>query len=137
MKTVPALVLVLFASAAGAAEQKADLKAIGQGRALFRQYCSSCHGVDGKGAGPSAAALKTAPPDLTALAKDGKLDEARVRTWIDGTHAASAHGERDMPVWGRVFAKAGERPSEGGAQTDIWMLVSYIESIQAPAAAAK
>ena len=58
MKTVPALVLVLCASTAGAAEQKADLKAIGQGRALFRQYCSSCHGVDGKGGGPSAAALK-------------------------------------------------------------------------------
>jgi mono/diheme cytochrome c family protein len=134
MKTVPALVLVLFASTAGAAEQKADLKAIGQGRALFRQYCSSCHGVDGKGAGPSAEALKTAPPDLTALAKDGKFDEAGVRTWIDGTHATSAHGGRDMPVWGRVFAKAGERASAGGAQTDIWMLVSYLESIQAPTA---
>jgi len=134
MKTVPALVLVLLASAAGAAEQKADLKAIGQGRALFRQYCSSCHGVDGKGGGPSAAALKTPPADLTTLTKGGKFDDAAVRTWIDGTHAASAHGERDMPVWGRVFAKAGERASEAGAQTDIWMLVSYIESIQAPAA---
>jgi mono/diheme cytochrome c family protein len=133
MNTVPALVLVLFASTAGAAEPKADLKAIGQGRALFRQYCSSCHGLDGKGAGPSAEALKTAPPDLTALAKEGKFDEARVQTWIDGTHAASAHGGRDMPVWGRVLAKSGERPSEGGAQSDIWKLVAYIESIQVPA----
>jgi len=137
MKTVPALVLMLLGATAGATEQKADLKAIGQGRALYRQYCASCHGLDGKGGGPSAAALKTAPPDLTALTKDGMFDEARVRTSIDGTHAATAHGGRDMPVWGRVFAKSGDRPSEGGAQTEIWMLVSYIESIQAPAAGTK
>ena len=58
-----------------------------------------------------------------------------MRTWIDGTQASTAHGTRDMPVWGRVLAKAGERKGEGWAQTDIWTLVSYIESIQAPPAA--
>ncbi len=131
MSSMSAVVLMVLGVAAPVG-QKADAKAIARGHTLFRQYCASCHGADGKGGGPSAAALKTAPPDLTALAKDGSFDEAKVRTWIDGTQAASAHGTRDMPVWGRVFARAGDRKGEGWAQTDIWTLVSYVESIQAP-----
>jgi mono/diheme cytochrome c family protein len=118
------------------ADDAAAAKAAGAGRALFLRYCASCHGTDGKGGGPAAASLKTPPPDLTTLPpKDGKFDEARVRTSIDGTQAASAHGTRDMPVWGRVFAKAGDKRGAGGAQTDVWTLVEYVKSIQgAPAA---
>ena len=37
------------------------------GRDLFESYCATCHGRDGKGAGPVAGALKTPPADLTAL----------------------------------------------------------------------
>ena len=37
------------------------------GRDLFEFYCATCHGRDGKGAGPVAGALKTRPADLTAL----------------------------------------------------------------------
>jgi mono/diheme cytochrome c family protein len=132
MNSMPALVLMVVGVAAAPTGPTADAKAIARGSALFKQHCASCHGLDGKGGGPSAPALKTAPPDLTALAKDGTFDEARVRTWIDGTQASSAHGTRDMPVWGRVFAKAGDRKGEGWAQTDIWTLVSYIASIQEP-----
>ncbi len=33
---------------------------------LYRLYCATCHGRDGKGNGPAAAALKVPPPDLTA-----------------------------------------------------------------------
>ena len=132
MSSMPAVVLMVLGVAAAPTGLKADAKAVARGHALFQQYCASCHGVEGKGDGPSAAALKTPPPDLTALTKGGAFDEAKVRTWIDGTQASTAHGTRDMPVWGRVLAKAGERKGEGWAQTDIWTLVSYIESIQAP-----
>ena len=130
MHTMPALVLMLLGAAGAASEARTDVKAIAHGQALFRQYCASCHGTDGKGGGPSATALKEPPPDLTLLARDGKFDEDRVRTAIDGTQAASAHGSREMPVWGKVFAKAGERRGAGWAQTDIWTLVAYVESIQ-------
>lgn len=37
------------------------------GPKIFRSYCAACHGVDGKGRGPVASALKHAPPDLTSI----------------------------------------------------------------------
>ena len=38
------------------------------GREMYVTYCAACHGVDGKGNGPVASSLKTAPTDLTQLA---------------------------------------------------------------------
>jgi len=127
--TVP---LMVVAGAARAGD-KADAKAVGTGKALFLRHCAACHGVDGKGGGPVATSLKTPPSDLAALpTKDGQFDEARVRTSIDGTQAAPAHGSREMPVWGKILAKTGERRGEGWAQTDVWTLVQYLKSIQGP-----
>ncbi len=35
-----------------------------EGPDLFRAYCTSCHGLDARGAGPAAPALKAKVPDL-------------------------------------------------------------------------
>jgi mono/diheme cytochrome c family protein len=76
-----------------------------QGQKLYLQYCSSCHGRDGKANGPVAAYLKIKVPDLTQLKKKHKgvypLDY--VMSTIDGRRAVRAHGDREMPVWGEVF----------------------------------
>src|SRR5689334_1329693 len=40
-----------------------------EGPDLFRSYCASCHGVDGKGNGPVSPALKTKPTDLTSISR--------------------------------------------------------------------
>ena len=42
---------------------------ITSGKKIFANYCASCNGIDGRGSGPAAAALKPAPRDLTTLAK--------------------------------------------------------------------
>src|SRR5262245_36902708 len=76
------------------------------GHDSFMFYCSSCHGTDGKGNGPTALALKTRPPDLTALARraGGSFPRALVEAFINGTgRAIPAHGSGDMPVWGPIF----------------------------------
>jgi len=39
------------------------------GSEMFKAYCASCHGVDGKGNGPAASAMKAPLPDLTQLSK--------------------------------------------------------------------
>lgn len=74
---------------------------------LFAFYCATCHGRDGKGNGPVAAALKTAPPDLTLLARrnGGTFPQRRVEAFVtnNGETPASAHGTTEMPVWGPVF----------------------------------
>lgn len=99
-----------------------------RGQKMFAQYCASCHGVDGKGNGPAASALKTGMPDLTRIPKvDGKFPGLRVMHAISGDKDIPAHGSKDMPVWGAIFR---EKKGNTGAQLDIYALQEYIESIQ-------
>jgi mono/diheme cytochrome c family protein len=77
----------------------------GSGAEMFHAYCAVCHGDNGKGGGPAATALKTAPADLTALSAkhNGKFPALEVQQFIQGENGPSAHGTRDMPMWGDVF----------------------------------
>ena len=72
---------------------------------LYRLYCATCHGRDGKGNGPATAALKVPPPDLTALARQrsGVFSAGGVEAVIRGGTAVTAHGSDEMPVWGQIF----------------------------------
>jgi mono/diheme cytochrome c family protein len=56
------------------------------GAVLYRAYCASCHGENGKGDGPVAPALKATVPDLTVITKNngGKFPVARVQRIITG-----------------------------------------------------
>ena len=56
------------------------------GKELFRQFCAVCHGVDAKGGGPAAAALKRAPSDLTQISRkhEGKFPSLPVKVAITG-----------------------------------------------------
>lgn len=126
-------VLVAAAVTAQAAPNGANAQTLGAGRALFLQHCASCHGADGKGGGPVADTLKGPVADLTALPqKGGVVDEARIRTSIDGTQAVTAHGTREMPVWGKVLGKTGPKRGDAWAQADIATLIEYLKSIQSP-----
>jgi mono/diheme cytochrome c family protein len=101
------------------------------GEDMYRSYCASCHGKDGKGNGPAAPALKTAPTDLTQLAKQNKgvFPAAHVSTILQGG-AVAAHGSAEMPVWGPIF-----RSVSAGSQAQVLQrsanLTKYIESMQA------
>jgi mono/diheme cytochrome c family protein len=105
------------------------------GRA-FATHCASCHGADGKGAGPVAAALRTPPADLTRIAarRGGDFPADEIAEWIDGRMASPAHGTREMPVWGYRFAE-GLPPGELSQELvrgRILTVVEYLRSIQAP-----
>jgi mono/diheme cytochrome c family protein len=98
---------------------------------LFRFYCGSCHGADGKGQGPVASALKAPPADLTRIAarNGGEFPRARIIAFVNkGTPPLAAHGTPDMPVWGPIFNALD--PSEKRTAVRIENLVGYIESIQ-------
>ena len=100
---------------------------------MFRTWCAPCHGVEGKGDGPAASALKKSPTDLTQLAKKngGKFPAERVRSYIEGTQESKvqAHGTREMPVWGKVFSQIDESP--GAITYRLFSLSSYIQGLQA------
>jgi mono/diheme cytochrome c family protein len=101
------------------------------GEEMYKSYCASCHGPRGKGDGPAASAFKTAPSDLTMLAKknNGKFPDDKVRTVLRNG-VGPAHGSAEMPVWGPVFSAVSQN-SQQIVTLRISNLTDYIQSIQA------
>jgi mono/diheme cytochrome c family protein len=103
------------------------------GSEMFHQYCASCHGIDAKGNGPAAAALKVLPPDLTELSakNHGKFPDNRVYWAIRGDVSSNAHGSADMPVWGTLFRDMANHSDDDRQQAmRMAALCRYIESLQ-------
>ena|SRR5579863_1922919 len=105
------------------------------GAELFREFCAVCHGVDGKGKGPAADALKRSPSDLTQLShkNNGKFPTLAVRVSIQGAGENAGqimeHGTLDMPIWGQVFNPAGQ--NKDLTEMRLFALTKYVEQIQA------
>lgn len=97
---------------------------------MYRTYCAVCHGIDGRGNGPAAAALKQALPVLTLLSKNngGKFPFFRVSSVIQGDAGISAHGSREMPMWGDAFRTINR--DESLVKLRVHNLTQYLASIQ-------
>ena len=102
------------------------------GKEMYTSYCAVCHGTDGKGGGPAASALKTAPADLTMLSKNngGKFPALKITSSIRGESNTPAHGTKEMPVWGSLFWSM-SHGHQGEVQQRVANLTEYIESLQA------
>lgn len=104
------------------------------GEEMYKEYCAVCHGLDGKGGGPAASALKAPPPDLSLLAKNngGKYPAGHVVAVLQFGASAPAHGTADMPIWGRLLTSLQTHRSDPAiVQLRIKNLTDYIESLQA------
>ena len=101
------------------------------GKQMFKAYCAACHGKGGKGDGPVAAALKVPPTDLTVLARQnkGKFPSIQVAKAITGEAGLSAHGSKEMPIWGPVFMSMSHQ-HESEAHLRVANLTEYIKSLQ-------
>ncbi len=97
---------------------------------LYRLYCATCHGRDGRGNGPAAASLKVPPPDLTRLARrrTGVFPARDVEAIVRGGTVITAHGSDEMPVWGPIFYALD--PSDARVKARISSLVGHLASIQ-------
>jgi mono/diheme cytochrome c family protein len=127
-------VLAVAATAVWAAAQSGARSAADEmdGAALYKTYCSSCHGAKGAGDGPIADALRHRPADLTALARraKGTFDADKIHQMIDGRVPVKGHGGPDMPLWGDAFKRSGDGYSEAAVRERIDLIVSHLESIQ-------
>ena len=104
------------------------------GLTLYRSYCASCHGTEGRGDGPAAQALVMRPADLRTLAirNNGKFPVYRVVKMLGGADDIVAHGSKRMPVWGPSFAES--NPNDAKLAERVKNLVTFLESIQEKAA---
>ena len=80
--------------------------------------------------------LTVPPPDLTQLRKN---NEAQFPFWrvfrtIDGREEVSAHGVREMPIWGNEMRIAEQellpKFQEDLVAGRIWQLIVYLDSLQ-------
>jgi mono/diheme cytochrome c family protein len=103
-----------------------------EGKDTFMAYCAVCHGIEGRGNGPAAPALKMPVPDLTTLGQrhGGTFNAMNVERLITGVDKRpAAHGDLTMPIWGPIF-KSTAADSETTAKLRAANLVQYLKSIQ-------
>jgi mono/diheme cytochrome c family protein len=101
------------------------------GKAMYKQHCADCHGVEAKGDGPYAPMLKVLPPNLTTLAKrhDGKFPYDYVTNILRfGPRPTILHGSPDMPAWGRIFYV--DKNNVGAVEQRIKNLCDYLALLQ-------
>ena len=107
------------------------------GAAFFAENCASCHGADGKGAGPRAADLTAPPPDLTMLSRSNKgvFPAAEALSYIYGD-PEQGHLARVMPQFGGAMSEDLVPVDIDGVLTPtprtLAGLLFYLESIQGP-----
>lgn len=130
-------VTTAHAQQSGLAAQNFD-----RGKYEYEAHCAMCHGLSGKGDGPFAQQLKsgTVVPSLTELSKrnNGVFSFVRVYQIIDGTQSVTAHGPREMPLWGpRYKSEVGENlyddyrvDAEAFARSRILALTEYVYRLQ-------
>jgi len=101
-----------------------------KGDDLYREFCAVCHGVDAKGNGPAADALKTRPTDLTQISRknSSKFPTIQIQRIVSGDDVITAHGTADMPTWGDAFRSISSNGTF--AEMRVRALVEYLKQIQ-------
>lgn len=87
--------------------------AVVHGQQVFQSHCVTCHGSDGRGQGPAAAALSPPPSDLTARHLDDHTD-GELFWWI--THGMPGTA---MPAWEGILG-----------ETQRWQLIHHLRAIR-------
>jgi mono/diheme cytochrome c family protein len=138
VRVLPVIGLMTCLAVFGVSQQKeirhvpVEATSPSSGPEMYIAYCAVCHGIDAKGKGPAAEALKVPPADLTMLAKKngGKYPSDHVTNAIRGDLRLSAHGSKEMPVWGELFWGMSEGHSSE-VQLRVTNLNKFIGSLQA------
>lgn len=132
---------LLAAAAFGIAQTKPQIRQVpitptspASGKQMYNTYCATCHGLDGKGGGPAAVALKQSPTDLTLLTRNnsGKFPDAHIYAVLKFGVETPAHGSKEMPVWGPALRSLSQG-SSAAQMTEtqrIVNLTSYLRSLQ-------
>jgi mono/diheme cytochrome c family protein len=104
----------------------------GKGRQLYATHCATCHGIAGRGDGPTAQYLNVPPADLTGISarNRGVFPTEVLHRIVDGRRALRTHGDSAMPIWGDAFSLSGTPEMEKAIAEKIRALVAYVETLQ-------
>jgi copper transport protein len=91
----------------------ADGESLAGGRALYGQYCVTCHGLEGKGDGPAALTMNPPPADLTQHSLPGVHPDGQLYEWI-----ANGYPGSPMPAFAEFLS-----------EEEIWNLVNYLRAM--------
>ena len=106
---------------------------VNNGKQMYVNYCAPCHGVEGKGNGPAAAALKTQPTDLAALSRNhgGKFPSTHIASVLEFGAANPSHGRAEMPVWGPMLGSVDTATNDANVRAlRISNLSRYLQTLQ-------
>jgi mono/diheme cytochrome c family protein len=130
----PVLLALACSGVSGERSGDEERARVAAGGDLFTSYCAACHGRDARGGGPVASSLRVPPADLTRIAqRHGGFDPAQVAAFIDGRVDVTAHGRREMPVWGRIYDDRNENLMSDETLLSpgmIFAITSWLKSVQ-------
>ena len=75
---------------------------IARGKAIYQRHCQDCHGLTGRGDGPTAASLKVPPADFQRFRSFLKSDEELLRTIEHGVVFSPMHSWRGQLTDGEM-----------------------------------
>ena len=134
-RQIPMLVLLVAVVIAASAQITPQLKSPVRpvdGATIFKNNCTVCHGLEGRGDGPASKALNRKVPDLTGLSQrnGGAFPSVHVRTIImfGADDLLPAHGSKTMPIWGAIFHEIDFDQDLGNVRLE--NITKYLESIQ-------
>jgi mono/diheme cytochrome c family protein len=88
---------------------------IAQGRTLYATHCIACHGTDGRGQGPLAAAQPVWPPNLSGPLLWRRADGDLLWHVMNGTR--DRRGASTMPGFGKLLS-----------DDDAWALIDFMKA---------
>jgi mono/diheme cytochrome c family protein len=104
------------------------------GKQMYTSYCATCHGLDGRGHGATAALLQARPADLSVLSRNnhGVYPARHVESVLDFGVETTGHGSKTMPAWGPMLEKL-DHISNANDEMEalrISNLTRYVETLQ-------
>jgi cytochrome c1 len=106
---------------------------LNNGKQMYVNYCAPCHGMEGKGNGPVAAALRMQPTNLAILSRNngGKFPTMHIASVLQFGAANPSHGKAEMPVWGPMLGSVDSPPTEANVRAlRISNLSRYLQTLQ-------
>ncbi|RZL89999.1 MAG: c-type cytochrome [Variovorax sp.] len=91
-----------------------SVESIARGRTLYAQHCVGCHGIDGRGQGPVAAAQPVWPPNLAGPLLWRRADGDVLWRVLHGTK--DRHGTTTMPAFDRL------------QDSEAWALIDFMKA---------